>query len=127
MKKLCALICLLTAPAFAQTNDDVVVRFTGFLGNLQLTSADVRADLMGADSNTRQIAVAMNEGATAAFAGFTKRHLNQTMTMFVCGEEVLNVTVQAQIDTGFALTGPLPTRRATAMANALNGLGECPN
>lgn len=127
MKKLCVLICLLTAPAFAQNNGTEVVRFTGFLGNLQLTAADVRADLMGSDRNTRQIAIAMNDTATAAFAGFTKRHLNQTMTMFVCGEEVLRVTVQAQIDAGFAVTGPLPIGRATAMADALNGLGDCPS
>ena len=126
MKKLCAVICFIAAPTWAQVNPNEIVRFTGFLGNLQLSAADVRADVMDAEDDTSQIAIAMNEDTTAAFFGFTKRHLNQTVTMFVCGEEVLSATLQATVDTGFAMTGPLPDDRAAAMADALNGLGECP-
>jgi hypothetical protein len=68
----------------------------------------------------------MNEVATASCAAFTATHVNQTVSFFVCGEEMQKVTVQAPINTGFALTRPIPLDRATAMVAALNGQGDCP-
>ncbi len=117
---------MLASPAAAQTSEDFVVRFTGFLGDLRLVPADVRADLMAANDETAQIAIAMNEEATASFALFTKTHVNQSVTYFVCGQQFQSITMQAPIDTGFVLTDALPLDRATAMVDALNGLGDCP-
>ena len=118
---------MLAGPVFAQTATEHVVRFTGFLGDLRLSAKDVRADLMGDDPDSRQIAIAMDETAAAAFASFTTTHVNQSVSFFVCGEQMEAVTVQAPIETGFALTGPLPLERATAMVAALNGLQDCPD
>ena len=117
---------LLTGPVFAQDTPETLVRFTGFLGDLRMTAEDVRADLSGEKGETRQIAIAMDAEATEAFTRFTTTHVNQSVTFFVCDQEVLTTTVQAPIDTGFALTGPLPIDTATAMVDALNGLGDCP-
>lgn len=88
---------------------------------------DVRADLVGSDDDTRQIAIAMGEEATQAFTQFTTTHVNQSVNLFVCSEQVLSVTIQAPIDTGFAITGPIDADLAIEMVDALNGLQECPN
>ena len=87
---------------------------------------DVRAGLSGETEETAQVAIAMDEEATAAFALFTRTHVNQSVTFSVCGQSFENIAVQAPIDTGFAITQPIPLDRAVAMVDALNGLGECP-
>lgn len=102
------------------------MRFTGFLGDLRFQAADVRADLMGSDPDTRQIAIAMTETATASFAAFTATHVNQTVSFFVCGQQMQSITIQAPINSGFALGDPIPLDRATAVVAALNGQGDCP-
>jgi len=117
---------MLAGSATAQSSSDIVVRFTGFLGNLRLPAADVRADLMGTDPDVRQIAIAMNETAAASFAAFTATHINQPVSFFVCGDEMQKITIQERIDTGFALTDPIPLDRAVAIVAALNGQGDCP-
>ena len=117
---------LLAGPAIAQANAETVVRVTGFLGDLRFSAADVRADLMGTDPATRQIAIAMNEDATAAFTLFTTTHVNQSVTLFICGQQIQPVTVQAPIDSGFVLSDAIPLDIATAMVAALNGEGDCP-
>ncbi len=117
---------MVAGSATAQSTSDTVVRFTGFLGDLRFPAADVRADLMGADPDARQIAIAMNEAATASFAAFTTTHINQTVSFFVCGEQMQSITVQAPINSGFAITDPIPLDRATAVVAALNGQGDCP-
>jgi preprotein translocase subunit SecD len=110
----------------AQSASETVVRFTGFLGNLQLTAADVRADLVGDDPDTRQIAIAMNETASAAFAQFTTTHVNQTVSFFVCDQPMQAITVQAPIGNGFALSDPIALDSAIEIVAALNGQGVCP-
>jgi preprotein translocase subunit SecD len=97
------------------------------LGNLQFTVADVRADLAIGEDDTARINIAMNETATAAFALFTKTHVNQSVAFFVCGQQMESVVVQAPIDSGYAVTGPLPVDVATEMVTALNDQGPCPD
>ena len=117
---------MLASPAAAQTSQDYLVRFTGFLGDLRFYAPDVRADLSGMTDGTARVAIAMNEEATAAFARFTRTHVNQSVAYFVCGEQFQSITVQAPIENGFALTDAMPLERARAMVDALNGLGNCP-
>ena len=126
IKKFVVLLCLLAGSAAAQSTSDTVVRFTGFLGDLRFPAADVRADLMGADPDARQIAIAMTETATASFAAFTATHVGQTVSFFVCGQQMQSITVQAPISSGFAITDPIPLDRAIAIVAALNGQGDCP-
>ena len=102
------------------------MRFTGFLGNLQFTADDLRADLVGTDGDTRQIAIAMDETAAASFAQFTRVHLNQSVSFFVCGEPMQSVTVEAPIETGFALSDPIDADIAEEIVDAMNGQGTCP-
>lgn len=126
IKKLVALLCILSGPTFAQSTEDTVVRFTGFLGDLRLTQEDVRAGLSGEDPEMRQIAIAMNEDATVNFARFTTTHVNQSVTFSVCGVPMQSIVVQVPIESGFALTDALPIEQAEALVAALNGLADCP-
>lgn len=103
-----------------------MVRFTGFLGDLRLGADEVRADTVGDEGDTRQVAIVMNEEATAQFALFTRTHVNQSVSMFVCGLPVETSTVQAPIETGYAITGPIESGLAAQMVDALNGLQDCP-
>lgn len=119
-------MALLAPPAAAQTSQDYLVRFTGFLGDLRLFQPDLRAGLSGETDETAQVAIAMNEEATAAFALFTRTHVNQSVTFTVCGQAFENIAVQAPIETGFAITQAMPLERAQEMVDALNGLGDCP-
>ncbi len=96
------------------------------MGDLRLTVTDVRAGLVGLDPDTRQVGVAMNETAAATFMMFTTTHINQTVTFSVCGQAMETISVQAPIETGFALSDPMDLDRATEMVAALNGQGECP-
>ncbi len=102
------------------------MRFVGFLGDLRFTAEDIRADLSGPQGDTRRVAIAMNEAATAAFTQFTTVHVNQSVSFFVCGEQMQSVTVQAPISSGFALSDAMPLARAEDIVAALNGEAECP-
>lgn len=126
IKKLATALFVLASPAIAQSNAQDAVRFTGFLGNLQFDAADVRADLVGAGEDMRQIAIVMDEEAAAAFAMFTRTHLNQSIVMYVCGQTVVTTTVTVPIETGYAISGPVALDLATDMVDALNGLRDCP-
>ncbi len=116
---------MLAGPAAAQSEAETLVRFVGFLGDLRLTVDDVRAQIYETDGDPR-VAIAMNEDATAAFTQFTSMHVNQTVTFFVCGEQMESVTIQAPIDTGFAQSDPMSERRANQVVAAMNGEGDCP-
>lgn len=126
IKKIVALVCIMASPATAQSNEEIVVQFTGFLGNLRLTADDVRADLVGSDPDMPQIAIAMEEEAAAAFGRFTTTHVNRSVSFYVCGEQMMSVTFEAPVDNGFAISDAMPKRRATAMVAALNGQRACP-
>lgn len=119
-------IALLAGPAYAQSGEDYVVRFTGFLGDLRFGSDDLRAELSGEEGETAQVAVALDTDATASFAQFSRTHLNQTVTMFICGVEVARPSISAEITSGFAISDPLNRVLALVMVDALNGLGACP-
>jgi hypothetical protein len=111
----------------AQANAEEVVRFTGFLGDLRFTASEVRADLVGSDSDLRQVAIAMEGTAADQFALFTATHVNQTVNLFVCGQPVLTARLQAQVLDGFAISDPIDLDLATEMVDALNGLQDCPS
>ena len=117
---------MLAGPAAAQSQSETLVQFVGFLGDLRLTVDDVRAELVGGETETPRVGIAMEAEPTAAFALFTTTHVNQTVTFFVCGEQMESVSISAPIDSGFALSDPMPLARATAVVAALNGEGNCP-
>lgn len=126
IKKLVALLCVLAGPAAAQSEEETLVRFVGFLGDLRLTVDDVRADLVGADTDAPRVGIVMEGDASAAFELFTTTHVNQTVTFFVCGEQMKSVSVRAPIDSGYALSDTMPLDRARSVVAALNGEGTCP-
>ncbi|WP_131802548.1 SecDF P1 head subdomain-containing protein [Yoonia litorea] len=117
---------MMASPAIAQSNAETVVRFTGFLGDLRFSAEQLRAELDNATDDTAQVAIALDEDASAAFALFTRTHLNQPVTMFVCGETAAAPTITAEITSGFAITDPIERDRAAEIVDALNGLQPCP-
>lgn len=117
---------MMASPAVAQSGEDYVVRFTGFLGDLRFSSEELRAELSGIEEDTAEVAVALDTDATAAFAQFTRTHLNQTVTMYICGFEVARPSITAQITSGFALSNPIERDLAADMVEAINGLQDCP-
>jgi len=127
IKKLLIFICMLAGPAMAQSANETVVRFTGFLGNLQFTVQDVRADLVDANDDVARVAIKMNEEATSEFFRFTTTHVGQSVVFSVCGEQMERLTVAAPIDTGFALTDVMDLDRAEEIVTAFNDEGPCPN
>lgn len=125
-KSLIFVACLLGAPLTAQSAGETLVQFTGFLGNLQFTADDLRADLSGPEGDTRQIAIAMNDEATQAYTLFTRTHVNQTVTFAVCGQAMETIRVTEPDTSGFALSDPMDADRAAQIVDVINGIGECP-
>lgn len=117
---------MLAQPAFAQSGEDYVVRFTGFLGDLRFPAEQLRAQLVAQDDDLARVAVALNEDATGAFTMFTRTHVNNTITMYICGQQVATATVMAPVETGFSQSEPIDAEVAAQMVDALNGLGTCP-
>ena len=117
---------MLAGPALAQATPDYVVRFTGFLGDLRFPADQTRAQLIAEDDETARVAVALVDESIGAFTLFTRTHVNNSVNMYICGQQVATTTVQAPVDSGFAQSDPLPLETAQAMVDALNGLGECP-
>ena len=118
---------LMASPAFAQSGEDYVVRFTGFLGDLRFAAEDLRAELSGDEGETASVAVALDADASAAFAQFSRTHLNQSVTMYICGVQVASPSISAEITSGFAISDPIERGLAVAMVDALNGLQDCPS
>lgn len=121
-----ALLSTGISSAWAQTNDDYVVRFTGFLGDLRVSVGDLRAGLAENNDETSKVSVVLNEEAAAQYLLFTRTHVNQSVNMFICGQQVLTTTITEPVTSGSALSGEVDLDTATQMVDALNGLGECP-
>lgn len=126
IKKFVFIFCMLAGPVSAQAAADTLVRFTGFLGNLQFTADDLRADLVTSGDDMARVAIKMDDDAAGAFLRFTTTHVNREVTFFVCGQQMQSVTVQAPIETGSALSDMMPLERAQDIVSALNGEGVCP-
>lgn len=117
---------MMAGPAVAQSNGGFVVQFTGFLGDLRFAPDQLRAELVGDEEDVAQVAVALDGDAATAFAQFTRTHMNQPVTMFICGAQVASPVIRQEITTGFSISGPIEREVATQMVDALNGLGDCP-
>lgn len=116
----------MAGPAVAQSNAGFVVQFTGFLGDLRFTPEQLRAELVGDEEDVAQIAVALDGEAATTFAQFTRTHVNQSVTMYICGIQVAAPVIREEITTGFSISGPIERDVAVQMVDALNGLGDCP-
>jgi hypothetical protein len=127
MKKLLLATVMMASPVVAQSNQDFVVRFTGFLGDLRFPAEQMRADFVEIDDDTGRVAFALDEAGTASFAQFTRLHVNQPVTMFICGLQVASPVFTAEIDSGFYTSDAVDSDLAREMVEALNGLGECPD
>ena len=120
-------LCICASSASAQVVQEPIAQFIGPDEKLEFTMGDLQAALLGADSDTRQIAIAMSDDAAKAFALFTTAHIGQSVSFVVCAQTVLTATVRSPITSGRVLTGHIALEPASAMADAINGLGTCPN
>jgi preprotein translocase subunit SecD len=127
MKRLLLVMLMMASPVVAQSNQDYVVRFTGFLGDLRFPAEQMRADFVAVDDDTGRVAFALDEAGTASFAQFTRLHVNQPVTMFICGAQVASPLFSGEIENGFYTSDAIERDLAQEMVDALNGLGECPD
>ena len=118
-----ALATLLILAGSGAAAQDLV--FTGGVGPLALPAAGVNATVMQDNGSDARIALAMNGESALRFAAFTSLSLGETVTMSVCGHDILRTTMQAQIDSGYVISAPLDPALAQDLAEVINGARTC--
>jgi preprotein translocase subunit SecD len=65
------------------------------------------------------VTIGLSVQDAAAFSAFTGQHVNKTMTVFACGEEVMHSVIQAPVESGTAVLTGMSADKASALAAQL--------
>ena len=124
MRLIILFVFALAVPATAQ--EVVPLRFEGETGEGLEAGPETIADVRAADSDGQAVILFELDAPTAfAFAELTGANVDQTMTVFLCGEEFISVTVRERIEGGKGII-PAPTEEfARTAANVLRGDATC--
>ncbi|MBQ2263039.1 MAG: hypothetical protein II336_16960 [Loktanella sp.] len=103
--------------------DELVL--TGGVGPLVLPVNGISATVMQDDGSDAYIALAMDGQSALRLATFTSLSLGDTVTMSLCDHDILHVTVQAQIGSGYVMSAPLQADLAQELADVINHHRSC--
>ena len=107
--------------AFAQQD----LRFNGGVGDFDLSLSGVQATVMHADDGMLRLAIAMDSENRLRFATFTALSVGEDITATLCGHQIVQARLQAQIDSGYVMSSPLDADLAHELADVINGLRGC--